>query len=370
MSEMPLNQELNNLSFENSVKDEITENKKDSGSRFRVILTFSLLVLFFSIGILGYYLFINNNSQQLITTVEKVEKSEKETVNFTNLSKNSEYQVSIYLSMPKKEIEYLGQGIFIGNGSVITSYQVIKEFKPENLIIKKDGNNYEVSHMLSDALGTNSGLWTAYLKSSNLSGAAKFEEKEVSVGDLLYAKSTKVENKEGGLVEEINAIYPFNIVGKSEDGSIILTNLQFVESGNPVYNGQGVLIGITSNLDSKNFLKIVVGSKLKEFLVRSGQILDKNSNKDKLGVAFEFSDLEKFRKEGRPVGLIVREVKDGQLAQIAGIKKDDIILTINNQVIVSEDELDKLFQNLNAGEEIKFEIIREDKKVGITLNLE
>jgi hypothetical protein len=211
---------------------------------------------------------------------------------------------------------------------------------------------------------------TPYLKEKNLTGFAKFEEKEVKIGEILFVRSLRTEIREGGFSEEINLIFPFSIVGKSEDGSIVLTNLQSVDAGNPVYDKNGALVGVTSTFDSKNFLKVVVGKKLTDFIYRSSQTLEENSNKEQLGIIFEFSELDKFRKEGRPVGLVVKEVRDGQLAQLAGVKKDDIILTINNQVIVSEDELDKLFQNLNAGEEIKFEIIREDKKVGITLNLE
>ena len=68
--------------------------------------------------------------------------------------------------------------------------------------------------------------------------------------------------------------------------------------------------------------------------------------------------------------MVVSSVKEGSISEISGIKKDDIVLTLNNQVIVSQEELDKFFNDLLANEEIKFEIIRADKKIGITLSLQ
>lgn len=370
MSDMPIESELNNLSFESPKKD-LQETKKDSSNRFRVILFFSLFVLFLSTGILGYYLFITSSKNpQLITAVEKIEIKESSKVNLEALSYNSESQLSIYLSIPRKDLEYLGQGVLSGKSTVITSSQVIKDYKSENLVIKSGDKFYEISHMSGGKYGSNSGLWTLYLKSPISLDPIKFIFKEVNTGDSLYLKSLRMEIKEGGSVEEIVVFLPFTVTGISREKDIILTDLDSKDFGNPIFNQNGELIGVTSNLDSKNFLKIVVGNKLKEFIDLSNSTLETNSNKEKLGIIFEFSELERFRKEGRPVGLIVKEVKDGQLAQIAGVKKNDVILTINNQVIVSEEELYKLFQNLNAKEEIRFEIIREDRKVGITLNLE
>ncbi len=362
MSQSPEQEnQLEDLSFES--------DKKKSGSNFLTILTFVLFILFGSIAILGYYLFVNNSNQSLTTTVEKIEPN-LDSINYKLLSSKSDYQVSIYLSQPRKEIRYIGQGIVVGKNTVLTSSEVIKNNNSNELVVVHGGSNIQVTSMQGSLTGLNANLWFLILgDDSKLPEPLKILEKELSIGDDLYLKTIRRENKDSDILEEIISVYPLKITGISEDKSIYLTNLKSSDFGNPVYDKSGNLVGITSVTDSGGNIRIVAGNTLKRVVLSVVQTQELD-NKSKLGIDFEFSDLDKFRREGRPVGLIVGNVENGKVGQVAGIKKDDIILTINNQVIVSQEELYNLFNNLNPGEELRFEIVREDKKIGITLNLE
>ena len=352
-------------------KIEVTENTKieSKKSRFTVVLVFVLIVLVSAIGIFGYFLF-NKNSSNPSIPIEVVKMgNEKNLADFNAMNSRLPYQISIYASFPKKDLLYLGEGILIEETSVLTTNEVVRDYKSENLVIKQGSNTVEISHLEASPLGTDARLWTLFTKNSSLEGAAKFTQRELKISEEVFLKASRNEiNDRKDRIEEIIAFYPVRVTGFGAEKNYYLTNFTSTDFGAPIYDREGNLVGISSGTDSKNNIKIVSGENLMRSLKSSLSTIEVNI-KEKVGIGFEFSGLDKFRKEGRPVGLIVKDVKSGSLADISGIKNGDLILSLNNQIIVSEEELDNFFSGLVVEQEIKFEIIREDKKLGITLNL-
>ena len=368
-----LNFESSNSSNEVEINVDTNSFQKDnSGKKFKIVLTFVTLVLLISISILGYYLFLNNSNQNLHVEVQKIDTQPKveKKFNLKDLSVRKEYQIDIYYSSAKNELTLLGEGVLISNSVVLTSNDVIKNYKSEELVVKQ--NNIYLPVELVEGSATNQDLnsyWTLKLKGKFRGDFISFSNNRLEVGEELNLISTRSELILSNEPKTINVLQKFQIIGEVDDDYVYLSNLSTSDSVKVVFNNQGEAVGVTTFKDSKNNSVILSGRGINNILKSRGED-PKVSNKDKIGVIFEFSELDKFRKEGRPVGLVVKDVVKDGLADKSGIKIGDIILTMNNQIITSQLELDNFFINLSLNEEVKIELIRDDKKVGITLNLQ
>ncbi|NBO17520.1 MAG: PDZ domain-containing protein [Proteobacteria bacterium] len=349
----------------------IEENPKSS-KKFLVLIVFAVVVIFSSISILGYYLFLKNSNEFLNLEVEKVEKNipENNNSNLVDVSNRKSYEIGIYYSS-NNDLLYLGEGILIFPDLVLVSGETIKNYKSEDLILRQFAVDLPVEYLEGSSVGNDDSksYFTLRTRGSFLGNFITFPNKDLQVGDSLNLKTIRSEKILSDDVIMIDAIQIFQILGKVGDGYAYLSNLNFSDSARVAFNNQGEPVGATVFNDSKGSRVLISGAKINILLKQIGEGLDLKS-KDKIGIEFEFSDLAKFRKEGRPVGLVVKNTIHQSIASLGGIKEGDIILTINNQVFVSQEELDKFFNKLNPSEELKFEIIREDKKIGITLNLQ
>lgn len=369
---MEVENKLENLSFESidSVKSsDLNEKNKPSGNKFAYLLTVLLFILFIFIIILGYFLFFNNQIQSNTGLIEKVEKSDRvKSFDFSTLNERFDYQISIYLSIPSKELEYLGEGVLIEGGVVLTSSEVVKDYKSENIVIRQKDKNYFLSRMEGHVLPGDSKLWFLFVKDSKLSGSINFVNKDLKIGEEYFLRATRKEKYDENQYVSIETFYSLKVVGFDQGKSYYMTNYSSPDFGSPIYDVEGNIVGIVNSLDSRNNIKINAGVSL-ENSIKSSLSTGIKNNKETLGIEFEFSNLEKFKKEGGPVGLIVKSVDEDSIASKAGIKKGDVVLTMNNQILTSESELEKFFNNLNVREEVKLEIVREDKKLGVTLSL-
>jgi len=362
---------LENLSFESidfSTNSQEELKKDASKNKFVYLLAIVLIVLFSSTGVVAYYLFFNIQSNPAPSIIERIEKPEVRNFDFSKLSERSDYQISLYLSSPTKDPIYIGEGVLISPEAILSSSISIKDYESKNLLVKKGNDFYKISHMEGHS-PSGKGVWVLFLK-SKLDGEVKFTFNEFKVGESYFLRSSRTENAKnynGSYTTEI--FIPLTIIGKTMDGEF-LTDIEQEEGlGLIVYNKAGELVGIVSDLDSKNRLMVLGGQYLEDKISSSLRTVFK-SNKDIIGIDFEFSDLSSSKKEGKPVGLVVRDVKKGSKASLNGIEVGDTVLTINNQIFTSSVELDNFFSNLNSKEEIKFEIVRENKKMGVTLSLE
>jgi len=373
---------LENLSFEsnsleNNIKDsKLNPNKEKSTKNFVVLLSLVLIVLFSSIFIIGYYLFFNN-SQKAITPVEtKMEvNSKKDKINIKELTEKRDFQIQIYVSDPSKGLIYLGDGVLIADNIIITSGEVVmgqvgKNYKTEDFIIKQYDKELKVESMLGDMVGDKTrGLWTLEIKDGFFQGYLTFPNNIFEIGEELNLISSRMESVKGQFESSpVSILQKFKIIGQVDDGVVYITDLNYSSYPNVIYDNTGSAVGITYISDSVGNSTVISGLRINNILSSRGKITEQ-SNKEQFGIIFEFSNLDKFKKEGMPVGLVVKELVKGGIADKAGIKEGDIILTLNNQIITDEESLNSFFSNLSVGEEVRIELIREEKKIGITLSL-
>jgi serine protease Do len=145
-------------------------------------------------------------------------------------------------------------------------------------------------------------------------------------------------------------------------------------SGGPLFNARGEVVGINSQIYSQSggyqgvsfAIPIEVANRVKDQIVRTGHV-----EHAKLGVSVQEvnqSLADSFGLE-RPEGALVASVEKGSAAERAGLRAGDVIRSANGRVIVSSGDLPALVGLAAPGERIALEVWREGKKVQLTAEL-
>jgi serine protease Do len=138
-------------------------------------------------------------------------------------------------------------------------------------------------------------------------------------------------------------------------------------SGGPIFNLKGEVIGIASQIYSRTggyqglafAIPIDVAANVKEQLVRHGRV-----ERGRIGVAIQevsHSLAQSFGLE-RPRGALVASVEKGSPAEKGGIKPGDVLLGVNGKPIERSAELPPLVAAVKPGTKATFELWRDGKK--------
>src|SRR6185503_101723 len=138
-------------------------------------------------------------------------------------------------------------------------------------------------------------------------------------------------------------------------------------SGGPLFNTKGEVIGITSQIYSRSggfqgiafAIPINVAAQVEEQLVKNGKV-----ERGRIGVAIQEvtqSLAESFGLD-RPQGALVSSVEQGGPAEKAGIKPGDVLLSIDGKKIDRSAELPPLVANVKPGSKASFEVWRDGGK--------
>src|SRR5712692_4229644 len=147
-------------------------------------------------------------------------------------------------------------------------------------------------------------------------------------------------------------------------------------SGGPLLNSQGEVIGVNSVIFSPNQGSVGVGfaipiNRIKTILAE----LKKNGKIERrflTGLDIQPIDARLARYFGldNAQGVIVSEVKRGSPAERAGFKVGDIILEINGEKIVTDDSVQSVISDAKAGDVLKIKVYREKKYLTLDLKLQ
>jgi len=139
-------------------------------------------------------------------------------------------------------------------------------------------------------------------------------------------------------------------------GELIGINSQILSSG-----GQGGSIGIGFSIPS-NMAKTVM-----EQLIQNGKV-----RRGMLGINIQniSEDVAKNLELKDTKGVIVSNVRPGSAAEKAGIKRGDIVTSINNEAIEDSNILRNKVAGTNPGSEIKIKILRDGKEQEVSATLD
>jgi serine protease Do len=145
-------------------------------------------------------------------------------------------------------------------------------------------------------------------------------------------------------------------------------------SGGPLFNGRGEVVGINSQIYSRSggyqgvsfAIPIELATHIKNQIVAHGKV-----EHARLGVAVQevnqtFADSFKL---ARPEGALIAKVEPGSAAEAAGLKAGDVILRANGQPIVTSGDLPSQVALAKPGDALKLDIWREGAPLSLSAKL-
>ncbi|MBQ8923108.1 MAG: trypsin-like peptidase domain-containing protein [Oscillospiraceae bacterium] len=150
-------------------------------------------------------------------------------------------------------------------------------------------------------------------------------------------------------------------------------------SGGPLINSYGQVIGINSSKISSNYydgsasveglcfaIPISHARSVVNDLINYGYV----TGKPVIGISGVTLSEQKARALGVPVGFYVNDVTDGSAADLAGIQVGDVIIAVNGDTITTGEELNAAKDQFRAGDRIVLTVTRGGVDIDFTLILQ
>ena len=277
----------------------------------------------------------------------------------------------------KYKIGGLGSGVIISeDGYIVTNYHVVDD---ANEIKIEMYENNKKSVYTAKFVGGDKKIDIAILKinSSRKFSYLYFSTKSISVGDIVFAIGYPFGFKQTytmGIISAKNV--RLKVEGKFYD-DLIQTDAAINQgnSGGPLVNIYGEIVGINTAIYSPSgaFAGIgfaVPGWRVKE--VVDEVVYSKTPQRGWIGVSIIPTDLimrNIMLASNFPKGGIVNKVYKDSPAQKAGIKRGDIIVSVDGEDVENDEELVSKIYYKKPGESVSITYIRNGKKYTVDLIL-
>jgi serine protease Do len=145
-------------------------------------------------------------------------------------------------------------------------------------------------------------------------------------------------------------------------------------SGGPLFNAQGEVVGINSQIYSRSggyqgvsfSIPIDLATRIQQQIVQHGKV-----DHARLGVVIQEVNqgLADSFKLPTPAGALVAQVEPNGPAAKAGLKPGDVVRSIDGQPVVTSGDLPAHIAPMNPGQQVKLEVWRQGKPVELTAKL-
>ncbi len=146
-------------------------------------------------------------------------------------------------------------------------------------------------------------------------------------------------------------------------------------SGGALVNIKGELVGINTMIYTQSggymgigfAIPINMARRIMEDLIYEGKV-----NRGWLGISIQDIDpatREAFNLSTEIKGVLIGDVFKGQPAEKAGLKRGDIITSVNNKQILNSNQLRNLIASIRPGEKASIEIIRKQKRIVLNVSV-
>lgn len=296
------------------------------------------------------------------------------TVVTINTIKNNTYNTE-YNTEETPETVSLGSGFLISeDGYIVTNYHVIKDGEKVNIKLKGSETNFP-----AEIVGVDEIMDIALLKISikNKLPYVEFDQtKNYKVGDIVVVAGNPYNlgvSVSTGIISALNRNLKMNSFDNfiQTDASINKGN-----SGGPMFNLRGKVIGLTSAIYSPDGSNVGIGFAMPatdllpliEELKRYGYV-----KRGTIGIVVENIQKEIFQildTATRRYGVIITDIKNDSPADRAGLLVSDIILKYNGKRVRNVRELSLLITSTEIGSRVKLDILRNNKVISITVKTE
>ena len=272
-----------------------------------------------------------------------------------------------------------GTGFIItADGYILTNYHVIEDAYKANLdvnVMMHDGTRYP-----AQIIGVEADNDVAVLKidAVGLNAATLGNSDSLRVGDTVYAVGNPLGELEFSMTTGHVSAKDRSIVTEAKGDSITMFQIDAAvnsgNSGGPVYNARGEVVGIvtakyrSSNVEGIGFaIPISDAVTIAQDLLTSGYV----TGKAYLGVSVNSKYNEMYAQYyGWPVGAYIDSVDSGSSAESAGIQPGDIITAIDGDTIRSYDDLRVAVKQHAAGETVDIALYRADENYTVTVTFD
>ena len=272
-----------------------------------------------------------------------------------------------------------GTGFIItADGYILTNYHVIEDAYKASLevnVMMHDGTRYP-----AQIVGVEADNDVAVLKidAVGLSAATIGNSDSLRVGDTVYAVGNPLGELEFSMTTGHVSAKDRSIVTETKGDSITMFQIDAAvnsgNSGGPVYNARGEVVGIvtakysSSGVEGIGFaIPISDAVAIAQDLLTSGYV----TGKAHLGVSVNSKYNEMYAQYyGWPVGAYIDSVDSGSSAEKAGIQPGDIITAIDGDAIRSYDDLRASVKRHTAGETVDIALYRADENHTVTVTFD
>ena len=313
----------------------------------------------------GMYLYdLSNIIDNILPTVVSI-----------NTIRNETYNNNYYIEENSPETISLGSGFLISeDGYIITNYHVIKDGKKINIKLKGSETNFP-----AEIVGVDEIMDVALLKISikNKLPYVEFDKtNNYKVGDIVIVAGNPYNlgvSVSTGIISALNR----NLKMTSFDNFIQTdASINKGNSGGPMFNLRGKVIGLTSAIYSPDGSNVGIGFAMPttdllpliEELKRYGYV-----KRGTIGITVENVQKEIFEVldiNNRRYGVIIVNVKTDSSAEKAGLLVSDIILKYNGKRVRNARELSLLIASTEIDSKVNLEVLRNNKIINISVKIE
>lgn len=272
-----------------------------------------------------------------------------------------------YGDIPQERIQKsLGSGVIISkDGYIVTNNHVIDGADEIIVNLAGDKKEYEAKLIGKDE---KSDLAVIKIKAKNLNAVTFYDSDKVKVGDIVFALGNPFGVGET-ITQGIVSATGRSGVGIVEYEDFIQTDASINpgNSGGALINSAGHLIGINSAIISKSGGNVGIGFAIPSNMVTSiaTSLIDSGKfTRAYLGVTIAdvSEDMSSFYDEN--YGALITGVEENSPAAKAGLKRGDLIISVNGKKIESASELKNTIGSYTPQKVVKIKILR-DKKIDI-----
>ena len=271
-----------------------------------------------------------------------------------------------------------GSGIiFTEDGYIITNYHVVQYADPKN-----NAANTVLTVYLPDKreatakfIGGDSDNDLAVIKIDlpDLPVAELGDSSEVEVGDPAVAIGNPLGMEFAGSVT-YGVISALNRQLKTGDNSMSLIQTDAAinpgNSGGALVNKKGQVIGINSakiSVSGVEGLGFAIPMNIAKPIIDQLKTYGYVKGKPLIGISAQEVTASISRMYDIPVGIYISEVVPGGAAEVAGIKKGDILIKLDGKKIETLSDLDTVKKNHKAGNTVNAVVSREGKEITVKI---
>lgn len=268
----------------------------------------------------------------------------------------------------------LGSGVILGGDGIVVTNNHVIDGADEIVIVLADRREYPAELILADER-TDLAVLRVDAEGSELPTLDYADTRGVEVGDLVLA----VGNPFG-----VGQTVTTGIISATARTDVGVSDLAFFlqtdaavnpgNSGGALVNTRGDLVGINTAIFSRSGGSNGIGFAIPSEMVR--RVVDAAVNEGTIvrpwlglkGQSVTF-DIAKAQGLDRPLGVIVSEVYDDGPADRAGLRRGDLVLTIDGREVFDERGLKFLAAVKSPGETVDLGVLRGGEEQLITAEL-